>query len=227
MRYRALEEVAGRIERKHVPFSDLMPWRVRRILLVSSLYDSFTFQEDGNLGEMLFTEYQELNLSSAPTIIRVSTAEDAVRELPDANPDLEYVIGHPRHMDASLPYISGVVSGQGWAITRQSENKQAALTWVKFMIKPENIGLYNTLAGTTPVGNMAKRYWKPNPCVLEHVNRFSPYLFSDQDANTLWQESKVVCGPHFQAAVLGEATVEEALENITNELDAILAEKYG
>jgi CheY-like chemotaxis protein len=94
MEYREIEEIAGRIERKRVPFSDLMPWRVRRILLVSSLYDSFTFQEDGNLGEMLFTEYQELNLSSAPTIIRVSTAEDAVRELPDANPDL--VITMPR-----------------------------------------------------------------------------------------------------------------------------------
>jgi multiple sugar transport system substrate-binding protein len=145
----------------------------------------------------------------------------------EANPDLQYVIGYPRHMDESLPFISGVVSGQGWAITRQSENKQADLIWLKFMIKPENIGLYSTLAGTTPVGTMAKRYWKPNPCVLEHVNRFSPYLFSDQDANTLWQESKVVCGPHFQAAVLGEATVEEALENITNELDVILAEKYG
>ncbi|MFH1688706.1 MAG: PEP/pyruvate-binding domain-containing protein [Candidatus Eisenbacteria bacterium] len=94
MRYRALEEIAGKIERKHIPFSDLMPWRVRRILLVSSLYDSFTFQEDGNLGEMLFSEYQELNLSSVPTITRVSTAEEAVRELADTKPDL--VITMPR-----------------------------------------------------------------------------------------------------------------------------------
>lgn len=94
MKYRPLEEVAGRIERKRVPFSDLMPWRVRRILLVSSLYDSFTFQEDGNLGEMLFTEYQELNLSSTPTIMRVSTAEEAVREVEASDPDL--VITMPR-----------------------------------------------------------------------------------------------------------------------------------
>ena len=94
MKYRALEEIAGRIGRKQVPFSDLMPRRVRRILLVSSLYDSFTFQEDGNLGEMLFTEYQELNLSSTPTIIRVSTAEEAVRELAESKPDL--VITMPR-----------------------------------------------------------------------------------------------------------------------------------
>ncbi len=94
MRYRPLEEIAGRIERKRVPFSDLMPWRIRRILLVSSLYDSFTFQEDGNLGEMLFTEYQELNLSSAPTIIRVSTAEEALEQIEDADPDL--IITMPR-----------------------------------------------------------------------------------------------------------------------------------
>lgn len=100
MRYRALEEIAGRIERKHVPFSDLMPWRVRRILLVSSLYDSFTFQEDGNLGEMLFSEYQELNLSSAPSIIRVSTAEEAEREVIDSSPDL--VITMPRVGDMDV-----------------------------------------------------------------------------------------------------------------------------
>jgi DNA-binding NarL/FixJ family response regulator len=100
MRYRALEEIAGRIERKHVPFSDLMPWRVRRILLVSSLYDSFTFQEDGNLGEMLFSEYQELNLSSAPSIIRVSTAEEAEREVVDSSPDL--VITMPRVGDMDV-----------------------------------------------------------------------------------------------------------------------------
>jgi len=94
MEYGALEEIAGRIERKRVPFSNLMPWRVRRILLVSSLYDSFTFQEDGNLGEMLFTEYQELNLSSAPNITRVSTAEEAVEAVRDTSPDL--VITMPR-----------------------------------------------------------------------------------------------------------------------------------
>ncbi len=99
MRYRPLEEIAGRIERKRVPFSDLMPWRVRRILLVSSLYDSFTFQEDGNLGEMLFTEYQELNLSSAPMIARVSTAEAAVEEVADTNPDLSITMPRVGEMD--------------------------------------------------------------------------------------------------------------------------------
>ena len=100
MRYRPLEEIAGSIERKRVPFSDLMPWRVRRILLVSSLYDSFTFQEDGNLGEMLFTEYQELNLSSAPTIVRMSTAREAIDQVSDTNPDLVITMPRVGEMDA-------------------------------------------------------------------------------------------------------------------------------
>jgi multiple sugar transport system substrate-binding protein len=145
----------------------------------------------------------------------------------ESNPDLEYIIGHPRHMTADQPFVSGTVSGQGWAITSQSENKDAALEWVKFMIAPENIGLFNNLSGATPVGNQAKSYWKPAECTLEHVNRFSQYLFSDQDSNTLWQESKVIAGPHFQAAVLGEETVEQALEAIDQEFNALLAEKYG
>jgi len=85
---RALEEVAGRAERTRVSFSALMPWRVRSILLVSSLYDSFTFQEDGDLTEMLFSEYLELNLSYAPAIERVSTAEDALARVADDPPDL-------------------------------------------------------------------------------------------------------------------------------------------
>ena len=100
MGFRPLEEIAGRIERKRVPFSDLMPARVRRILLVSSLYDSFTFQEDGNLGEMLFTEYQELNLSSAPTIFRVSTAREAIERVEEIDPDL--IITMPRVGDMDV-----------------------------------------------------------------------------------------------------------------------------
>ena len=34
-------------------FQDLMPFRVQDILLVSSLYDSFTLQEDGRLNELI------------------------------------------------------------------------------------------------------------------------------------------------------------------------------
>ena len=145
----------------------------------------------------------------------------------EANPDLDYVIGHARSIDSSVSPVSGIVSGQGWAITRQSDAVDAAVTWVKYMIAPEQIGARATLAGTTPVGNKSKVDWNPAPCTLEYVNRFGPLLFAGVDTNTLWQESKVVAGPQFQAAVLGQATVEEALENIKTEIDALLLEQYG
>jgi DNA-binding NarL/FixJ family response regulator len=94
VKYRTLDEVAGRLERKHISFSELMSRRVRNIMLVSSMYDSFTFQEDGSLNEMLFSEYLELNLRYAPVISRVSTAGEAIAQIKENPPDM--VITMPR-----------------------------------------------------------------------------------------------------------------------------------
>jgi CheY-like chemotaxis protein len=62
-------------------FQELMQFRVRRILLASSLYDSFILEEDGRLSEMLLSEYMDLNLLNAPSITRVSTGRDALERL--------------------------------------------------------------------------------------------------------------------------------------------------
>jgi CheY-like chemotaxis protein len=78
---REIREIVESTDSGHVPLSALMPRRVRNILLVSSLYDSFTFEQDGQLTEVLFSEYLELNLRYAPRIERVSTAEEALRKL--------------------------------------------------------------------------------------------------------------------------------------------------
>ena len=67
--------------RRTADFENLMSWRVRNILLVSSQYDFFTFQEDGRLTESLFWEYLELNLRYAPNIRRASTAAQALEML--------------------------------------------------------------------------------------------------------------------------------------------------
>jgi hypothetical protein len=69
-------------------FHDLMPYRVREILLVSSPYDAFTLEEDGRLTERIFTEYSELNLSTAPRITHVSTGARAMQLLGERRFDL-------------------------------------------------------------------------------------------------------------------------------------------
>src|SRR5512147_213949 len=59
-------------------FQDLMPYRVQDILLVSSLYDSFTLQEDGRLNELIAGEFLDLSLHHTPGLTHVSTASEAL-----------------------------------------------------------------------------------------------------------------------------------------------------
>ena len=51
------------------------------MLLVSSLYDSYLFEEDGRLYELLRSEYQGLNLNHSPEITHVSSSAEAIETL--------------------------------------------------------------------------------------------------------------------------------------------------
>ncbi len=59
-------------------FQNLMRLRIRDILLVSSLYDLYLFEEDGRLYELIRNEYQGLNLSHSPELTRVSSGKEAI-----------------------------------------------------------------------------------------------------------------------------------------------------
>jgi CheY-like chemotaxis protein len=59
-------------------FQDLMRHRVRHILLVSSLYDSFILTEDGHLNEALVRQFADLRLNENPDLIRVSSGAEAL-----------------------------------------------------------------------------------------------------------------------------------------------------
>ncbi len=110
----------------HAVFRDLMRYRVREVLLVSSLYDSYILEEDGQLSESLDAEFYRLNLTTSPRITQVSTAEEAfailqrrpfdlvitmarlggtdprvlARTLKDANPELPVVLLADNHFEA-------------------------------------------------------------------------------------------------------------------------------
>jgi hypothetical protein len=80
-------------------FHDLMKYRVREILLVSSVYDAFVLEEDGRLSDKIFSEYIDLNLQFVPRITRVSSAEEAFSELKKRTYDL--IITMTRLSDAN------------------------------------------------------------------------------------------------------------------------------
>ena len=77
-----LEDVfSSRIKR----FQKLMRYKIREILLVSSIYDNYLFEEDGRLYELIREEYQSLNLSFAPELIHCATGEEALEMLTSEN----------------------------------------------------------------------------------------------------------------------------------------------
>ena len=77
-----LEDIfSNRIKR----FQKLMRYKIREILLVSSFYDFYLFEEDGRLYELIRQEYQNLNLSQAPEITHVTTGEEALELIKSEN----------------------------------------------------------------------------------------------------------------------------------------------
>lgn len=69
-------------------FHQLMQRRVRDILLVSTFYDAFIFEQDGRLSEQIFGEYRQLNLTTAPRITSVPTGIDALEKIKNNEYDL-------------------------------------------------------------------------------------------------------------------------------------------
>src|SRR6056297_674248 len=49
-------------------FTRMQSRRVKKVLLLCSDYDSYTFEEEGLLSEVIFQEYAHLNLRTPPTI---------------------------------------------------------------------------------------------------------------------------------------------------------------
>ena len=72
-------------------FQKLMKYKIRDILLVSSLYDNYLFEEDGRLYELIREEYHSLNLSHSPEITHVTTGEEAM-ELASSSSSYDLII---------------------------------------------------------------------------------------------------------------------------------------
>src|SRR5438876_4886288 len=69
-------------------YHGLMQFRVREILLVTTVYDAFILEQEDQLTEKIFGEYYKLNLLTAPRITSVSKGEDALQILRERHFDM-------------------------------------------------------------------------------------------------------------------------------------------
>ncbi|MEM7480188.1 MAG: PEP/pyruvate-binding domain-containing protein [Acidobacteriota bacterium] len=94
---------------KPFAYDALMPFTVRKILLVASAYDSFILEEEGQFSDRLLSEYRALDLSTPPKMDHVASAEEALRRL-EQNP-YDLVITTP-HIHDMTPHRLGAEIGR-------------------------------------------------------------------------------------------------------------------
>lgn len=76
-----------------------MPYKVKKLLLVASLYDYFMLEEDGRLHELLSKTYQQWNLGYIPHFVRVSGGENALKLIKTEKFDLIVAVMRLGDMD--------------------------------------------------------------------------------------------------------------------------------
>jgi len=84
-------------------FHDLMPFKVKEILLIANLYDAYSIEKEGRFSEYVLGEYSQLNLTSFPRITGVSSHEEVFEQLKEKHFDLIIIImGANKEMPVSL-----------------------------------------------------------------------------------------------------------------------------
>lgn len=73
-------------------FHDLMPFKVREILLVATVYDAYILEREGQLFEQIYGEYYQVNIPSAPRITSVYSVADAEEQLSTGVFDLVIIV---------------------------------------------------------------------------------------------------------------------------------------
>jgi DNA-binding NarL/FixJ family response regulator len=69
-------------------FQELMPFKVKEILLIATYYDAYTIVREGQFSDKIVGEYLHLNLYAAPRFTSVATNEEALEALQNRNYDM-------------------------------------------------------------------------------------------------------------------------------------------
>lgn len=90
-------------------YHDLMPFKVKEILLISSLYDAYAIEKEGRFSEHMLGQYGQLNLTSFPRITGASSILHVFELLEE------------RHFDLVI-YMVGVDKQQPLLISKKIKN---------------------------------------------------------------------------------------------------------
>ncbi|HLN53816.1 MAG TPA: PEP/pyruvate-binding domain-containing protein [Lentimicrobium sp.] len=73
-------------------YHDLMPFKVKEILLVANLYDAYSIEKEGRFSEHVLGEFYQLSLSTMPRITGVSAEDEIYEQLEKKHYDLVIIM---------------------------------------------------------------------------------------------------------------------------------------
>jgi hypothetical protein len=73
-------------------FQELMPTKVKEVLLLATLYDSYSIVREGQFTDKIFGEFLQLNLYTYPRFTSVNSEEDALRMVKTREFDLVIIM---------------------------------------------------------------------------------------------------------------------------------------
>lgn len=69
-------------------FHELMPYKVKDILLIATYYDAYTIVREGQFSDKIYGEYLQLNLYSAPRFVSATSEEEALHQIQERHFDM-------------------------------------------------------------------------------------------------------------------------------------------
>jgi CheY-like chemotaxis protein len=73
-------------------FHDLMPFKVKEILLVANLYDAYSIEGEGRFSDHILGEYYQMSLTSIPRVTGVSGEDEAFTRLKARHYDMIFIM---------------------------------------------------------------------------------------------------------------------------------------
>ena len=99
-------------ELNEADYDSLMQYRVRKILMICSNYDAFILEEDGQIETQIYNEYIDLNLSSPPKFVWVTTSEQA-QQILETSRDIDMVISMYNMGDKDVFSLASSLKAKG------------------------------------------------------------------------------------------------------------------
>lgn len=216
---------------------DLMPFKVKEILLVASLYDAYSIEKEGRFSDHILGEYHQLNLTSLPRVTGVSNSEEAMEQLKEKHFDLVILmmgvdkrtpVKLSRVLKKAYPYIPVFLLLNNNADLEALHEMRTALRnidktfiwngdskvffamvkWLEDKVNADN----DTRVGLTRiillVEDSAKYYSRYLPMLYKIIMEQTKRLIEDVNTDDLYKVLKLRTRPKIMLA----STYEEALE---------------